>query len=149
MPDLLLHALIALLVLGATLRLTRLVTTDKLGGWLLAEPAERWAFYKEMARRNAMRITLDRVKDEALEEPVHRILDRWENQLSQSEPISWQARLVSGLSCPFCVGFWIALGMTAATWLLAPLPGVGVVWLLFLAALTLNYVAAHVGSRID
>ena len=64
MPDLLMHALTVLLVLGATLRLTRLVTTDKLGAWLLVEPAELWAFRHEMARRAAIQVTVDGLQDE-------------------------------------------------------------------------------------
>jgi hypothetical protein len=100
-----------LLVVGATLRLTRFVISDDLGVRLLRNPIEDFLIERLRPTRH------------------------------------W---LAEGLSCPFCVGFWIGalvLVLTvAATFDPAP---VRLVWEAILAALTLNYLAAHVGSRLD
>ena len=56
----------------------------------------------------------------------------------------WWDRYRSGLDCPFCAGFWIALGATAtgARW------GHTRPWRLLAGALTLSYLAAHIGARL-
>lgn len=52
----LLHLLDALLLLGLTVRLSRLVTTDDLGVWWVQNPAEDWAVHRktEDGRRRAI-----------------------------------------------------------------------------------------------
>ena len=55
--------------------------------------------------------------------------------------VGWRNELVSGLECPFCIGFWVGLIVLA-------LPDNRLVrWVL--RGLALNYVVAHVSSRID
>lgn len=145
-------ALVAVLVIGATLRLTRLATTDSLGGWLLRNPLGKWAARHERARRMAMRkvIDLTDVTDPEMEMETLHLLNAWEEQLADTESwISWQGRLVSGLFCPFCVGFWIGLGVLATTVLLFPLGAVWSWWLVLLAGLGLNYLVGHVSAKID
>lgn len=145
--------LTAVLILGGTLRLTRLVTTDDLGQWLLRDPLSRWAVRKENARRRAMREVIDRMNAEEgeIEEGAVLLLQRWQAQLDDLESwVTWQGRIVSGLWCPFCVGFWIGLIVLAVTVLVAPLAvWITVVWTLILAALTLNYAAGHLSAKID
>lgn len=115
MPLLLTLADLALL-LGFTLRLTRLVVTDDLGGWLIRIPAQKWV----------MRSGQDWAK-------------------------SWRYKLVSGLDCPFCVGFWLA-ALATLSLVVAGGPGadgpLAVVWRLVAGVLTLNWLAAHIGSRL-
>lgn len=53
-----------------------------------------------------------------------------------------------GLSCPFCVGFWIGTGVLAVTAATSPRSLSGRAWRFGLAALSLNYVTAHVGARL-
>lgn len=93
----------------ATLRLTRLVTTDSLGERLLQQPAERWA--------NA------------------------HSPVNSNGDLPWRMELVSGLYCPYCVGFWIGLAVLV-------LPDVRPVRLL-LRGLALNYVVGHVAEELD
>lgn len=63
-------------------------------------------------------------------------------------PPRW-ARYIEGLTCPFCVGFWIGVG-GIATLLLAGGPGDAAEWWRWLAgAFALNYVVGHVSSRLD
>lgn len=106
------------LAAGATLRLTRLIVADDLGQWWVKDPidraAERW----------------------------------WEHQCEvygdYTPPQPWWWKYRSGLDCPFCVGFWIAVGALGS----AALAGRSRSWRFAAGALTLNYVAAHLGSRL-
>lgn len=100
-----------LLIVGATLRLTRFLIVDDLGKRLYREPLE--------------------------EGLIGRLPVRWH----------W---LVDGLSCPFCVGFWIGFVLLVLTLGASDShPAFHLGWEVLLAALTLNYLAAHLGSRLD
>lgn len=142
------YALLAFLAVLATARLTRFIVSDSLGRWLTG-PLRRWARRHEDNRIRAVlevRRSTDR-KD--LDLAARLYLDDQVQQIEDEEPVSWQARLVSGLDCPFCVGFWIGLAVIVLTVVLYPLPIVGQAWVILLAALAMNYVVAHVSSRID
>lgn len=97
---------LVLLVL-ATLRVTRLVTTDSVGQWWLVIPVSRRA-----------------------------------NQTK------W-ARYAEGLTCPFCVGFWIGVVAVSLVWLLGGLGDMPVWWRYLAGAFALNYVVGHVSGRLD
>lgn len=43
------------LVVGSTMRLTRLITADELGGWVIREPAQRWAWRHEADHEDGWR----------------------------------------------------------------------------------------------
>lgn len=66
----------------------------------------------------------------------------------QGSPI-WRQRLVSGLGCPYCVGFWVGCVVLLSLWL-AGGPGVGTwePWRWVAGAFTMNYIAAHLGARL-
>lgn len=142
--------LMMLLVFGATLRLTRFVTTDTLGQWVLRGVAERWASRRENARRTAMLEVLGDLPPH-VDGSTSEVVRRWETQLSEDEPVSWQGRLVSGLACPFCVGFWIGLALiTVSVFVVSS--GVDALmwsWVVLLGSLALNYVVGHISARID
>lgn len=89
---------ITVLVL-ASKRLTRLVTTDWLGEWALVRPAKKWAYDRE----GAVDVHLETVITE-------------EGQLVDPTKGFWRTKLISGLDCQWCVGFW-----TSAL-VIAPLP---------------------------
>lgn len=112
-----------LLLLGATLRVVRLIVADDFPGlWLIRHPAMRWA------RRHDTQ-TLD----------PH----RWRNDRGPG----WRSKLITGLSCPFCIGLWIAAGMVL---LLTAVGGPGQApdwWRIGAGILALNWVAAHIGVR--
>lgn len=91
------------LVVGATMRLTRLITADELGGWVIRQPSERWAWRKEPGQNG------------------------------------WRHKLVSGLGCPFCVGFWVGAGVLAADIFCSRSPA----WRFTLTALALNELAGR------
>lgn len=143
--------ILGLLVFGGTLRLTRLIVVDSIGGWFVRDVAQRWADRKEKARRTAI-ITVAQNVEASGDEPTPGA-QLWLNEqlrkLDSDDPISWQARLVSGLYCPFCIGFWLGAIVLVLTVILVPLAHVGIVWVAFLALLTLNYIVGHISSRLD
>lgn len=115
------------LLIGLTLRLTRLVVRDDLGQWFIWTPALAWV---QRAEPND--------------------LATGEGDLSPRANRRW--RLVSGLDCPFCVGFWLGALATGSLYL-AGGPGSDEswieVWRWVAGIFTLNYIAAHIGSRLD
>lgn len=122
-----------LLVALAALRLTRLITSDHLGEWYIVGPLKRWAWRRGTVGYSPSEIG-ERV--EAVPTPPHYG--------------GWRARLVKGLDCPFCVGFWIGalvlfgelLAGRSPRWLRGA-------WSFGLGALGLNYLVGHVSKRID
>ena len=92
-------------------------------------------------------VTSDTITDWWLRGP----LDRWADRKEPYHP-AWRTKLVSGLSCPICVGFWLTglvvlslavMGGPAAEGTLA------LVWQYVALAFTLNYVAGHISARMD
>lgn len=120
----------AALAAGATARLTRLVVTDEIGQWWVKDPldeaAARW-WERHVEHVEQRRDALRRIGRGAAA-----------NALEAEQPWWWKYR--SGLDCPFCVGFWIGVGVLATR----RVPG----WKFAASALTLNYVTAHVGARL-
>ena len=116
------------LVLGATMRLTRLVVKDDLGFWLLRRPVYRWAAQHETQ----------------VVPPLER--DPWTDGVE--DPLGWQQKLVSGLDCPFCVGFWVGTATLASYAVARQHPVSRWAWRFVAGALTLNEIAAHAGVRL-
>lgn len=113
------------LAVPATLRLTRFITTDWLGEWVIDKPARDWANSHEAPE----------------------VAEGWKSPATVDPENGWRSKLVHGLECPFCVGFWLGLLVliTAAVTPRALRPVLNVV----LGALGLNYLVGHVSSRID
>lgn len=131
------------LAAGAALRLTRFVTTDHLGEWLLVGKARAWAGrYEAQARREEYD-----AKRSAHDGP-YPPYSQWGSD-HDAEPRTWQGKLVSGLDCPFCVGFWIGGLCLLAAVILPRVPVLGPLWRFAAGALGLNYLVGHVSSRID
>lgn len=104
----------------AAARLTRFVTRDTLGGWLIREPIAR-------AMQNYAQAALTKHQREG--RPGH-----------PTQP--WWWKYETGLHCKWCVGFWLAAGTlitekatrgTCARPIIRTIGG----------ALALNYVTAH------
>ena len=104
----------------AAARLTRFVTRDTLGGWLIREPIAR-------AMQNYAQQTAQRHQREG--RPGH-----------PTQPWWWKYEV--GLHCKWCVGFWLAAGTlitekaTRGTCVRPIIRTLG-------GALALNYVTAH------
>lgn len=121
---------IVLLIL-ATLRMTRFVTSDYLGEWTLVRRAKAWAVFHDTQDGNPPPIGIEEGVD------LH--------------SGGWRSKLVSGLDCPFCVGFWIGALVLLIEWA-TRLPGLRwarPLWTAVLAVFALNEVVGHVSSRID
>jgi hypothetical protein len=97
-----------IILLLATLRVTRFFTADTLGQWLVVDPAQAWA---------------------------------GEN--------AWRKKLVSGLSCPFCVGFWISVGAIGVLCLAGGPADPADWWWFGASAFALSYLVGHISSRLD
>ena len=132
-------ARIALAALAA-LRLTRLVTSDKLGEWTMVGPAKRWAWrYDRPAGLSDAAAKLDPNNYDYAEESATTPLASW----------GWRSKLVSGLDCPFCVGFWIGGVVLLAEIATRRVPVLRGLWSFAAGMLALNYVTGHVSKRID
>ncbi len=129
------------LLLLATARATRFLTSDSLGHWTLVAPARRWANLRERPVADAPHGTQPpSMTDEEFEEA-------WLTEETNPD-LGWRSKLVKGLDCPFCVGFWIggAILLGEATIGRSPLRPL---WRFGMAALGLNYLVGHISSRID
>ena len=109
----------ALLLLGGTMRLSRLVVTDDVGFWFIRQPAHHW-----VSNHVDFKVGSDDIDT------------------------NWRVKLYSGLDCPFCVGQWLAFGNVALYAITRNHPRLRAGWLFVMAGLTLNEVAGHLGSRL-
>lgn len=131
-------ALTYALALLAALRATRFITSDHLGEWALVGQARRWA---------------DRYEHDALAREWRALpspkppFEHWAR--GDDEPVTWQGKLVKGLDCPFCVGFWI----TGAAVLGAAAANRGArrraAFQVLAGAFGANYITGHISSRLD
>ena len=127
LTDAALLAVDTLLVTGAALRVTRFATTDVLGGWVLADPARRWASRNDPDGPHLFGYA--------------------------APPKAWRHRLVSALDCPFCVGTQATIAIGAALALTSSRPRrrspIGRALRAGAATLGAAYVVGHVSHRID
>lgn len=116
----------------ATARLTRFFTSDKLGEWLIVGRVKRWAAQIESPVTPP---ALGEVDPYPTPEP------HW----------GWRSKLVSGLDCAACIGFWLGALVLLAEALTTrtPLRILRPLWKFIASAFALNYVVFHVSSRID
>lgn len=117
-----------LLAAGAATRLTRFVVTEDLGGWLIRDPANRWADRYEP--------TVDGV-------PVQRAVAQGHVHTDRALEPGWRSRLVSGLDCPFCVGTWLHIAAQASTTILPRTGPLRAAWRVVAGGLTASYLLAH------
>lgn len=129
------------LLASATLRLSRFVTTDSLGDWYIVQPAKEWAESPEVLARGRLIAQL-RQSGQSAE------YAQWEAE-NHPDPLTWQGRLVSGLECPFCVGFWIGGGVAASYLVARRNPAALKVWRFTAGILGMNYATAHLSARLD
>ena len=135
--DAALLAVDAALTAGAALRVTRFATTDVLGGWVLVDPAKRWASRNDPAPADG--------------DP------RASHPFGYAAPArAWRHRLVSALDCPFCVGTQATIVIGAALALTSRRTGrlsrtspPGRALRAACATLGAAYAAGHVSHRID
>lgn len=105
----------------AAARLTRFITRDTLGGWLIREPIAR-------AMQNYAQAALTKHQREG--KPGH-----------PKQPWWWKYEV--GLHCKWCVGFWLCLGTIATEKATRNRPCARPLVATLGGALALNYVTAH------
>lgn len=125
----------AVLAAGAAARLTRFVVVEDLGGWLIREPAQRWADRPCPACQGP-----------TTRETVNMVCQTCGRDYLQDHPTSRRHKLVSGLDCPFCVGTWLHIAAQASTALLPASGRLRSVWRVVAAGLTASYLLAHLGA---
>ena len=112
------------LLLGATLRTVRLIVADDVPGkWWIRDPLLR------------------RIATTPISESEPELLP------SERRRLALFIYVKGLLTCPFCIGLWIAAGMVLV---LAAVGGPGHApdwWRIVAGILTLNWVAAHLGVR--
>lgn len=137
------------LVTLATLRLTRLVTTDWFGEWTIVRPIKRWAIpHEQQALEDAGRaLAADLGFEYTGRTPEAKKAYELE-EYNPADPFTWQAKLAKGLDCPHCVGFWIGGAVLVAERSLRHTRAGGLLRL-GLSALALSYVTGHISQRLD
>lgn len=98
-----------------------------------------------LATGAALRLSRVVTTDEA-GELVRRPAFAW---AERQNPTSWKRDLVGGLECPFCVGYWLGLGVLSTRVLADGHPRSVKAWRLIAGSLAMNYVVGHLASRMD
>ena len=130
----------AVLVL-ATLRLVRFLTTDKLGEWTIVGPLKRWAWRNDQSLSEDIRTRLEEVF----------VRDMREGKPQETPPAhrGWRSKMVNGLDCGYCLSPWITGGLLIGEATLGRIPVVKHVWRWLTATLALSYVIGHAWKRLD
>lgn len=133
-----------LLILLSTARATRFVTADSLGEWTLVIPAKKWATQIEGGSIESLpegeHFTSEEVRE--LHETTAWVVE-------PDPDLGPRSKLVSGLDCPFCVGYWLGVLNVAAYALSRRSPTALRAWKLWAGTMSLNYVTGHLSSRMD
>lgn len=137
-------ALTYALALLAALRVTRFITSDWLGEWALVGKARAWA---EPHEEDARRALYEERRAEIAPQPMPPYA-HWAPS-DDDGPRSWQAKLVKGLDCPFCVGFWITGAAVLGAALANRGPRRRAAFQVLAGAFGANYVTGHISSRLD
>lgn len=147
-------ATVAVTALAAA-RLSRFMTTDTLGEWLIVRPLRTRAQRYEAHYRATTAEVLAEVEATHERHPhpaLAELIERTRADLEDEEPMSIPARAASGLECPFCVGFWLGgvalVGAAVAQHHATPRPLAAAIKLVG-GSLALNYVVGHISSRLD
>ena len=114
------------LITAATIRLTRVVTTDDIGDWWIRQPLTKLAGQQ------------------------HEKMEHYGTTGCHADCEPAWTKYLGGLDCPHCVSFHAAY-LTLGTYLLARRigPGALAVWRFGAGALGLSAVAGHLNARID
>ena len=126
-------ALTYALALLAALRAIRFITTDHLGEWAIVGPAKEWAWKHDAPAGTVF------FPDAPRPDPMPTPEAYW----------GWRSKLVSGLDCPFCVGFWITGGLVLLAALVSGSPRPRKAFNVLAGAVGANYIVGHVSAHLD
>lgn len=111
----------------AVLRLCRALIADDIGKRYVLAPIYEWLIGAKNGRPKA--VTSMRYGNQALMR-------------------TWWMFLLGGLTCPFCVGYWIGLGCVLLAWRVGPLGAEPTWWRILFGSLALNWIVGHVAVRV-
>lgn len=115
----------AALAVGATVRGALILNQDMIGRWLVVDPAELWAMGREGFNE-----------------------DPDTSEIDVDPDLGWRSKLVSGLTCPACTGFWIS-AITVGTYTVARRSDRGLrAWRTVTGILTLSTVTTEIVKRV-
>jgi hypothetical protein len=128
-------ALTYALALLAALRATRFITSDTLGEWTIVGPVKRWAHRHESGATEQ-----GQAEDAVLYgQPVP----------SPDPRNGWRSKMVKGLDCPFCIGFWFTALAVVGAALANRGPRRRAAFQVAAGAFGANYLTGHVSARLD
>lgn len=131
-----------LMILLASARLTRLITTDWLGEWMIVRPVKKWALEHEGPIDVHEPVNLEILHTASGQMVNFKAVD-----LNQKRP-SWRTKLSTGLDCSHCVGFWTTLLLVTVMSL--PLPkSVATLRGILIGALAGSYIVGHLSAHLD
>lgn len=152
----------------ATGRLMRLLSQDMIGEWTIVRPIKAWATKYEWPRYAAeiayrRKVAEQNRREELSDVPLPNDVTRrsmikqsgdeaeqaYRESYDEKDPYTWQAKLASGLECPFCAGFWVGAAVLGSLLVARRFPTLLPVWRFAAGTLALNYCTAHVSSRLD
>lgn len=131
------------LVVGATLRLTRLITNDSLGQWWVKGPLDVW-MHADPAKERHERALVEHdemVRHHGIELPA-----------PAAPPPARRLRYhqyLAGLECPHCVGYWIGVAVTGSYLAARRNRRALSIWRTVAATLSLNTAVVAAGDAID
>lgn len=120
-----------LLALGMTMRVTRFIVTDDLGGWMIRHPLHRWLLSTGDWRG---------VPEQK------RALPYYDDFIITGWP--WQEKLTRLFHCPYCMGFWVAGAVLLSLWAAGGPGDAWEPWRWFAGWWTLAYIGPHIGARL-
>lgn len=144
-PTHLTHTADYALIVGATMRLTRLITTDDLGKWLILEPLhKRLLTPPAPASAHAHARLLAEVHLADTDQAVTGHLD------AATPPTSkpWH-KYLAGLECPHCVGMWVGVAVAASYLAARRRPRALAAWRFAASTLALNTAMVSLGRELD
>jgi hypothetical protein len=126
-----------LLILGATMRLTRLFTSDDLGEWWLKAPLAAWVDATPSP---------DRFAPLGGPEHVARAEAASQERFARKQRAK---RYLDGLDCPHCVGYWVGIAVLTSYLVARRSRTALALWRYAAAGLGLNTVSVLLGKQLD
>lgn len=134
------------LALGATMRLTRLITSDDLGRWWILDPLDAWV-HRDKAREQYER-TLAEWGDLKEKAPHPELAAPLAPGTRQPRRLRWH-RYLAGLECAHCAGYWIGAGVLGSYAVAGRRPATLRAWRFVAGTLALNTVSVTAGKAVD
>lgn len=137
-----------ILTAGAALRLTRFLTRDDLGHWLIKG---RWQRYALAVETNRLAVERGRLEHASTPEAWVRMSERYDRATDSThpEPYTVEQKISHGLDCPYCTGVWVALAVGAVSALASTTAPTKRLWGWLSLGLTTSFVSGAIINAMD